>query len=122
LNLKGLTEFSLDHKDLLTTYGKLYFVMHLQNMNENESVQEELLDSVLAEMEIDPRGMFLSPKKEGWHFSLHNSSHKLTALLLKVLVQKFSEEELRDNQITSKMIRWLSRTRKMVPGKTPKRP
>lgn len=110
--LTTLTAFSLEHQDLLTTYGKLYFIMHLQNIDQNESVQEKMLESVLAEMEVDPRGMFLSPKKEGWHYSLHGSSHKLTALLLKVLVQKYNEAELRDNQIASKMIRWLSRTRK----------
>ncbi len=112
-SLLALTDFSLAHKDLLTTYGEIYLLLHLQNIDDHRTVQKQLHKSIQAKMEVDARGMFLSPKTSGWHYSLHNSGHKLTALYLKAIIRNHDPDDiLQDDPFIPKMLRWLIRSRK----------
>ncbi len=108
--LKGLTDFSLEKQDLLTNYGQVYLLLHLQNMGIEEKIREKLHESLQSKLEIDPRGMFLNPGDDGWYYTLHNSGHKLTALYLKALVRD-EEGKLQENPFIPRMIRWLTGSR-----------
>jgi uncharacterized protein YfaS (alpha-2-macroglobulin family) len=110
--LSKLTDFSVDHQDKLSSLGEAYLLLHLQNTNTHKDIKKTLLTSLQSKLEVDSRGMFLSPEKDGWHYNLHNSGHKLTALFVKAMVSEIDEEHISEDQILSKMIRWLTRSRK----------